>query len=202
MENGNGNHSNSKPGLNNGTTDSVARRRKLIADWVYRLARTFSADADEETVEDYMIALGPIPEATLQVAFRKCLESWSKVGSMPPIAFVLDTVARYRSTIEQELTSAAKWGDGEAQRILAELRAKAPALPVVETTPEQERRLFTEQTIAAMRAKYPREDTVPRLSPNAPKDPEERKRWAHECAVKNGWLPADKHEREPGEEAE
>jgi hypothetical protein len=195
---GNGNGTDSKPGPSDGNDVAMRSRRRSIVDWVLRLAKTFDVELEPERVEDYIIALAPMAEAARHVMFRKAIESWSKVNAMPPIAFLLDLAAKYHSTVEQELTSAAKWGDVEAKRILGELRAKAP--PPVAPHPEtdEDRRQFVEREILAMRERYRTPGDPPKLEDSGPTDPAKRRAWAHAKAVEMGWITEGD---EPGTEA-
>jgi hypothetical protein len=199
MENQNGNGTSSKPGANADANSTTTKKQNFVANWVFRLGKNFEVEITTDMARDYVIALARLSEPVLHVAFRKCLETWGKVHSMPPIAFLLDLAAKYRSTMEDELTSAAKWGDEEAKRLLAELQAKAPQLPPLDNTMPDDRRTFVEREIRAMRERYPKPDGKPVLAPGAPTDPEARRAWAHEKAVEMGWF-TEPGEREPGEE--
>lgn len=182
------NPGNGKPGEKNANGVDEKLRQKRIVDWVYRLARTFDVETDDKQVQDYVIALGRLAEATLHVTFRKAVESWPRVNVMPPIAILVNFAAKYHATVEQELASAARWGDEEAARILAELRAKAPASTVPDTISYEERKLFVAHEVVAMNERYQRDAAAPRLAPTAPTDPEARRQWAHQKAIEMGWL--------------
>src|SRR5438874_2672945 len=116
MENRNG--TNGNLGTKSDADTIEKQRRERVLSWVCRLADHFHVELIEHEVKSYVIALARLPQPTLHVVFRKCLETWGKVHDMPPIVFLLDLAAKYHSTVEQELTSAARWGDEEAKQIL------------------------------------------------------------------------------------
>src|SRR5262249_20603242 len=119
-------HAETTPGQKSTGQSAMKHSKQLAFEWILRLAKFFRVyDLESEAIQDYVNNLCGIRPAVLHVEFVKCQQMWNKPRDMPPLAFILDIIARYQERVELELKSAVELGDTQAKELLEQLIAKS-----------------------------------------------------------------------------
>lgn len=154
-------------------------------------------ELSKETVAVYLYELAHVPAQDFEEVGRRTIREWDQPSKMPPLAFILDRVAAVRERRQMEQASRPvlerpdkpdyyPQEDPEtrkefAKRIIAEMRAKLAAghydMPKTKTEDYEGYAEYAEKQARKRNG-----------GSTIPEDPAERKAWARQQAIRQGWL--------------